>query len=142
MRKFIITESQLKNLIHVLGEEICSMPGPQNPSAKKANKPYSINPEKVKIVRDFLDKNYKKANMVKVGPNGMQKNERIVGLLDTDSGNVLQTMYLDDLKDQLVTNFQNMFTDAIERELFMDKVTDAWYDNTISPLGLLQINHL
>lgn len=143
MKNIILTESQLKMLVEsAINEDVYGEPGPQTPSMKSANKPYSIDPKKVKLVKKFLDDNFKKATMCKVGPNGMQQKVKVVGLLDKDSGNILRNMYLDDLEDQVVTQFQNMFTDKIERQLFMNNVIKYWFDDKISPLGMLPINHL
>ena len=51
MKKFVINEKQEKELIRRLNEETYQMP-----VDKKANKPYCINPDKVLIVKKFLDK--------------------------------------------------------------------------------------
>lgn len=143
MRNIILNEEQLKLLVeNFCNEEIYSEPGPQSPDMKSTNKPYCIDPQKVKIVKKFLDNNFKKATMSKVGPDGMQEKVKVVGLLDKDSGNILRNMYLDDLEDQVVTQFQNMFSDKNERQLFMNKVINYWFDGKISPLGMLPINHL
>jgi hypothetical protein len=124
------------------GKEIYSEPGPQNPGMKSTNKPYCIDPNKVKIVKKFLDNNFERATMTRIGPNGMQEKVKVVGLLDKDSGNILRNMYLDDLEDQVITRFQNMFSDKNERQLFMNKIINYWFDDKISPLGMLPINHL
>jgi hypothetical protein len=143
MKTILLTEKQLKSITQHINEDTCyQMPNPQSPSAKKANFPYSINPEKVKIVQKFLDNNYKKATFCRVGANGMPETIKIVGLLDKSSGNVLQNMRLDDLEDQLITQFQNMFSDKIERQAFLNRVVNDWFDDKITPLGLLSVNHL
>ena len=53
--KLILTEKQSKMLAQILKEENYVQPEPQNPSMKSANKPYCINPDKVLIVKRFLD---------------------------------------------------------------------------------------
>lgn len=143
MKTIFLTEKQLNAISELINENMSyKMPGPQKPNPKKTNFPYSINPEKVKIVQKFLDDNYKKATFCKVGPDGMPMTTKIVGLIDKPSGRVLQNMYLEDLEDQIITQFQNMFSDKIERQLFMNRVINDWFDDKITPLGLLSVNHL
>lgn len=143
MKNIILSESQFRTLVeNSVNEDIYKEPSPQSPQMKSANKPYCISPKNVKIVKKFLDDNYKKGTICSVGPNGMQQKINIVGLLDKESGNILRNMYLEDLEDQLVTEFQNMFLDKTERQLFMNKIVKYWFNDQISPLGMLPINHL
>lgn len=143
MKNIILSESQFRMLVeNSVNEDIYKEPNPQSPQMKSANKPYCINPKNVKIVKKFLDDNYKKGTICRVGPNGMQQKINIVGLLDKETGNILRNMYLEDLEDQLVTEFQNMFLDNTERQLFMNKIIKYWFNDQISPLGMLPINHL
>lgn len=142
MKKIIINESQAHMLFNMLKEETYTEPSPQNPSMKKANKPYSINPERVNIVKRHLENNYQKGSYSTIGPNGMVQTIKIAGIIDKNSGNILKNIYLEDLQDLLVTQFQNMFVDKIERELFMKQVINDWFDDKIGPLGTLSVNHL
>ena len=52
MRKIILTESQSEALAKKLNEEMTVQ---QMPVDKKMNKPYCIDPEKVRVVKKFLD---------------------------------------------------------------------------------------
>lgn len=140
MKTIIINESQAKTLFG-LCEEVYKEPTPQNPSMKKANKPYCIDPEKVKIVKKFLDNGFQRGNYETVGQDGFPKKTRIVAMLGSD-GNVLKNMYVQQLQDLLIDRFQNMFSDHNERELFFKQVIDDWFNNKIGVLGTLSVNHL
>jgi hypothetical protein len=47
-----------------------------------------------------------------------------------------------ELQDLLIDKYKNMFLDTVERELFMKQVVDDWFNNKISPIGLLSVNKL
>lgn len=140
MKTVIINESQAKMLFG-LNEEVYKEPTPQNPSMKKANKPYSINPEKVKIVKKFLDKGFQRGNYETIGADGFPKSTRVVAMLGSD-GNVLKNMYVEQFQDLLVDRFQNMFSDHDERDLFFKQLIDDWFNNKIGVFGTLSVNHL
>lgn len=140
MKTIIINESQAKELFGIF-EEIYQEPHPQQPNMKKANKPYSINPEKVKIVKNYLDSGFKKGTYQIIGPDGFPQNKRIVAMIGND-GSVLKNMYEEQMVDLLVDKFQNMFSDHDERELFFKRVLDDWFNNKIGVLGTLSVNHL
>ena len=137
-KRLVISEEQEKELIRILNEdsEVQKMP-----VDKKVNKPYCIDPDKVLIVKNHLDSRFKKRKMSKLGADGKPTIVKIVGMTD-DFGNILKNMYMDQLKDYLVDNFQKMFLDKNELDLFMDKVMNSWYDDEISVHGLLNVNHL
>jgi len=136
--KIIITEKQSDKLANMLREEVYQMP--QN-IGDHENKPYTINPEKVKIVRNFLDKTFKKGNYDYIGSNGMPERMRIVAMI-SPNGDVLRNMKQEDLLDLLIDKFQNMFLDHTERELFMKQVLKDWFDDKINVFGNLSVNRL
>ena len=129
-RKIIISEDQEKTLIKVL----------KSPNGTKVTK-YTVNPDKVKIVRKFLDKNFKRGQLSKVGDNGLPKMLNIVAMVDAN-GEVLKNMYKDQVKELLIDHFSNMFLNADEREKFMKQVLNDWYDNKIGTFGTLSVNSL
>lgn len=135
-RKLIIAKEQVKYLIDKLLSEEINLPTPS-----EASKPYFISPEKVLIVKRFLDQNFTKGNYEIVGSNGFPQKKKIVGMKSSD-GQVLKNMYLDQLKDLLIDKFQNMFVDEEERSIFMDKVLNDWFDDKIGVFGTLSVNHL
>lgn len=136
MKKFVISEEQEKHLAELLNEETYQMPVPE-----KTNKPYCINPEKVNIVKKFLDGGFKRGNMEIIGDNGLPKQVRIVAMCGSN-GDVLKNMYLDQMKDLMIDKFKNMFSDHVERDLFMNQVLNDWFDNKISVHGMLSVNCL
>lgn len=136
MKKIILTESQSNILADMLNEETYQMP-----VDKKVNKPYCINPEKVLIVKKFLDKTFKRGLFDQVGPNGLPKRIKVVAMLN-DSGTPLKNMYMSQLHDLLIDKFQHMFSDTVERSMFMKRVMDDWFDNKIGVHGLLSVNCL
>lgn len=135
-RKFIISEKQEQELIKRLNEETYQMP-----VDKKMNTPYCINPEKVLIVKKFLDKTFKAHDFEKIGSNGMPIIIKVVSM-NAKNGEPLKYMYKDQLHDLLVDRFQNMFLDKIERDLFMKQVIEDWFNGSIGIFGTLSKNKL
>lgn len=136
MRKFIISETQEKELIKRLNEEVYQMP-----VDKKMNTPYCINPEKVLIVKKFLDKTFTPHDYEKIGNNGLPIKIKVVSM-NASNGEPLKYMYKDQLHDLLIDRFQNMFLDKNERDLFMKQVIEDWINGTIGVFGSLSKNQL
>ena len=136
MKKFVINEKQEKELIKRLNEEIYQMP-----VDKKANKPYCINPDKVLIVKKFLDKTFQPHDYEKIGSNGMPVKMKVVSM-NASNGEPLKYMYKDQLHDLLVDRYQNMFLDKNERDLFVTQVIKDWLNHKIGIFGNLTKNYL
>lgn len=135
-KKFIISEEQEKELIRRINEETYQMP-----VDKKMNKPYCINPEKVLIVKKFLDKTFKVHDFEKIGSNGMPIITKVFSM-NASNGEPLKYMYKDKLQDLLIDRFQNMFLDKTERSLFMNQVIEDWMNGSIGIFGSLSKNRL
>ena len=135
-KKFIISETQEKELIKRLNEEVYQMP-----VDKKMNTPYCINPEKVLIVKKFLDKTFQPHDYEKIGSNGMPVKIKVVSM-NASNGEPLKYMYKEQLHDLLIDRFQNMFLDKNERDLFMKQVIEDWLNGTIGIFGNLSKNKL
>ena len=135
-KKFIISETQEKELIKRLNEEVYQMP-----VDKKMNTPYCINPEKVLIVKKFLDKTFTPHDYEKIGNNGLPVKIKVVSM-NASNGEPLKYMYKDQLHDLLVDRFQKMFLDKNERDLFMKQVIEDWLNGTIGVFGSLSKNKL
>ena len=88
MRRLIITEEQERELAQMLKEEAYQMP-----VDTKTNKPYCINPEKVLIVKKFLDKGFTSHDYQKIGPDGMPMTIKVVSM-NADNGEPLKYLYL------------------------------------------------
>lgn len=136
MKRFIITEEQERFLSNILKEEIQQMP-----VDKKMNKPYCINPEKVLIVKKFLDKGFSAHDYEKIGNNGLPVKIKVVSM-NASNGEPLKYMYQEQLLDLLIDKFQNMFSDITERELFLKQVMNDWLGGKISIFGGLSTNKL
>ena len=134
----IITEEQEKKLIKMLNEETQVQ---QIPVPKSTGKPYSIDPDKVLVVKKFLDNNFKKGNLERIGANGMPEKVRIVSMF-ASNGEPLKSLYEEDLQDLLIDKFKNMFKDTVCRDLFMKQVIKDWFDNKIGVFGNLSVNCL
>lgn len=135
-RKFIINEEQEKELIRRINEETYQMP-----VDKKMNKPYCINPEKVLIVKKFLDRTFKAHDFEKIGSNGMPIITKVFSM-NASNGEPLKYMYKSQLHDLLIDKFQNMFLDKEERSLFMKQVIEDWMNGAIGIFGTLTKNSL
>lgn len=135
-RRFIINEEQEKELIRRINEEVYQMP-----VDKKMNKPYCINPEKVLIVKKFLDKTFKVHDFEKIGSNGMPIITKVFSM-NASNGEPLKYMYKTQLHDLLIDRFQNMFLDKTERSLFLKQVIEDWMNGTIGIFGTLSKNSL
>lgn len=135
-RRFIINEEQEKELIKRINEEAYQMP-----VDKKMNKPYCINPEKVLIVKKFLDKTFKVHDFEKIGSNGMPIITKVFSM-NASNGEPLKYMYKTQLHDLLIDRFQNMFLDKTERSLFLKQVIEDWMNGAIGIFGTLSKNSL
>ena len=111
------------------------------PVSKKANKPFCINPEKVLIVKKFLDKGFKAHDYEKIGNSGMPIKIKIISM-NASNGEPLKYMYKDQLHDLLIDRFQNMFVDAVERSAFLSQVIEDWLTNKIGIFGSLSKNRI
>lgn len=136
--KIIISEQQEKELAKRLNEETYQMPVP-----KKANAPFCINPDNVLIVKNYLDNGFKKGNQEIIGHDGFPKKLRCVGMLASDKVNFLKApIFEEELLSILIEKFKKMFSDQIERELFMKQVMDDWFNDKIGTFGTLSVNCL
>lgn len=127
--KIILTEKQVAKLYKLMLHEEMTMQ-------------YSYSPEKVLIVKKYLDDNFKKGSIEGIGDDGMPKNTCIVAMINPQTGNVAQNMYDYQLLELLIDKFQNMFVDKDERSKFLGQVMRDWYEDKIGLYGSLSVNHL
>ena len=139
MKKIILSESQSIQLAKILNESETQVQ--QMPVDKKMNKPYFVNPDKVKVVKKFLDNGFTAHDFERVGANGFPEKIKII-TMNASNGQPLKPMYKDQVKDLLIDKFQNMFLDKMEREVFLTQVLDDWLNNAISVHGMLTKNML
>ena len=108
MKKIILSESQSIQLAKILNESETQVQ--QMPVDKKMNKPYFVNPDKVKVVKKFLDNGFTAHDFERVGANGFPEKIKII-TMNASNGTPLKPMYKDQVKDLLIDKFQNMFLD-------------------------------
>ena len=87
--------------------------------------------EKVKAVKDYLDKNFSRANATIFGKDGRPQVQEIVAWLDKYKQIVktltdVQLFYI--IQDQ----FKNILPDKQERDKFIIQVLKDWYNHKIS----------
>ena len=123
-KKIILTEAQEQKLLEYLILE----------------NTYPIDPNKVLLVKRYLDKNFKKGNLAEFGANGLPVNTPVVGLLN--NGQVVKNLTAKQLFDILEDEFRGMFSDKIQRSKFLAQVIKDWYANRISKEGLLSTTHI
>jgi DNA mismatch repair ATPase MutS len=128
--KVILTEKQAKKLVQLMNED------------RAVCKQYTYSPEKVLIVKRYLDDNFKKGSIEGIGDDGMPTNTCIVALMNKQTGNVARNMYDYQLHRFLIDKFQDMFTNDDERSKFLGQVMRDWYEDKIGLYGSLSVNHL
>jgi hypothetical protein len=108
-------------------------------------KGYSYSPEKVLIVKGYLDDNFShdpEDNLEGIGADGYVTNTPIVFMKNTFTGKKIKPMYDYQLLELLCNKFSNMFTDNDEKKAFLGQVMKDWYNNKIGLYGSLSVNHL
>lgn len=122
-KKIIITEKQEQQLLeHLIVEQ-----------------EFPIEPQKVLLVKAYLDKHFKRGKLSEFGSNGLPVNTPVVGLLN--NGEVVKNLTARQLFDVLEDEFRGMFSNKIQRSKFLAKVIQDWYANKISKEGLLSSTH-
>lgn len=123
VKKIKITEKQEQQLLeHLLFEQ-----------------QFPIDPQKVLIVKKYLDNNFKRGNIAEFGNNGLPINNPVVGLLN--NGEVVKNLTARQLFDILEDEFRGMFSNKLQRSKFLAKVIQDWYANKITKDGLLSVTH-
>lgn len=103
------------------------------------NTQYTVDTDKVLLIKKFLDKNFKRASMSEMGNDGSPKATPIVGLIDSE-GNVVKNMNDKQLFDFIQDKFSNIYENNIQRDKFIAQIIKDWYYKKISKEGLLSIN--
>lgn len=122
-KKIKITESQEQQLLEFLILE----------------QRYPIDTNKVLLVKNYLDKNFKRGNISEFSDNGLPTNTPVVGLLN--NGDVVKNLNAHQLFDILEDEFRGLFSDKIQRSKFLVQVIKDWFAKKISKEGLLSTNY-
>lgn len=125
VKRIYITESQYNELKNRISEDI--------------NGKYFIDPEKVLIVKKYLDKNFTKGVIPCMGSDGYPTALPIVGLKGVD-GAVMKNMTDKQLFFMLQNHFYKMFADPDERDRFLKQIIKDWYYDRISKEGMPSVN--
>ena len=121
--KLIINEKQEQFLIGMMLNE---------------EKVYPVEPEKVLVVKKYLDKNFIRGNYSNINANGDIENAPNAGMKNQMTGKVEINMYKSQVFDKVEAEFKNIYDDKVRRTKFLKTVLDYWFKNKISANGLLQ----
>lgn len=122
-RKIYITESQYNRIISE-GIEVAK---------------YSVEPDKVKVVKEFLDNNFIKGGIAAIGEDGYPSTTPIVALKGTD-GKPARNMSDKQAFELLKDKFGKIYSDKIQANKFLAQILKDWYYDRISEQGLLSVN--
>lgn len=129
-KKIILREEQAISLMNILAKNTGT---------------YSYSPEKVLIVKKYLDDNFShdpEDFKETIGADGYMTRIPITFMKSTISGKKIRPMYDEDLLELLCNRFSNMFTVEDEKTKFLGQVMRDWYNNKIGLYGSLSVNHL
>lgn len=134
MRRIVITEEQAHALSNIIG-------GNKPSELPEKAGPYVVNPEKVLLVKKYLDSTFKKGQIENIGADGFPAKVRIAGMMSSN-GDILMNIGETQLEDLLIEKFKNMFIDKMERQKFIHQVMDDWFNDKIGMFGNLSVNLL
>lgn len=87
--------------------------------------------EKVKSIKDYLDKHFARANATTFGEDGMPTIQKVVAWLD-DYKQVVKTLTDVQLFYIIQDKFKKILPDKNERDKFIIQVIKDWYNHKIS----------
>ena len=100
-------------------------------------KTYPVEPEKVLVVKKYLDKNFVRGCYSTSTPNGDIVNAPIAGVKNKDTGKIEVNIYKSQVFDKIEANFKNIYEDKIKRTKFLKIVLEYWFADGISVHGQL-----
>lgn len=100
---------------------------------------YIVEPEKVLLVKKFLDSNFKKDTIETFDDGGFPNQTPIVGLIDSNNI-VVKNMSDNQLFDYLIDEFQNLYNED-KLNPFIKLVIKDWYNNKINDNGTLSTSY-
>ena len=124
-RTIIISEKMEKALINRMIEESVYYP----------------DPEKVIILKAFLDKNFTKENVPDVNGNGLPSST-MVASMKNQNGVAIETMKPIDLFYFMQERFKNIEPNENDRDRLLRQVLKDWFGNKISKEGGLSVNYV
>lgn len=107
--------------------------------SKILNENFTPTTSMVLMVKEFLDKSFKKQLQDDIDNDGYPKKTGMVVMLSSE-GNPLRSMSMRELLLMLDDKFNNLVkSDEIRRNMFKQIIVD-WFNNKISKEGLLSVN--
>ena len=128
-----LKENNMKKKIFVTEEQMKYIKGNVNEGK------FPVDPNKVLVVKQFLDDNFQKGGIATIGEDGYPKTISIVALKGTD-GNPLKNMDDKQLFYMLQDKFQHIFDEAEKRDKLLKQIIKDWYKGKISKNGMLTFN--
>lgn len=121
--KIIINERQEQLLIGMLLNE---------------EKTYPVEPEKVLVVKKYLDSHYVKGTFSDFDANGDVVNSPIAGVKNPETGKIEGNIYKNQVFDKVESEFKNIYDDKVRRTKFLKTVIEYWFKDKISAYGQLK----
>lgn len=100
---------------------------------------WNVDPNKVLVVKKFLDDGFVRGSMQTIGSDGYPKTPAVIGMKLND-GSVGKNMTPQQLLDLLLDRFQKIYGDRDRRRAFLIQVIKDWYFKKITDNGLLSVN--
>ena len=94
--------------------------------------------DKVKVVKDYLDKHFSRANTTIMGKDGTPETQQVVAWLD-DYKQVVKTLTDVQLFYVIQDKFKNILPGSDERDKFLKQVIKDWYNHKISKNNSLSV---
>ena len=95
---------------------------------------------KVLLIKNYLDRNFKRDYILDMDENGYPINKGVVNMVS--NGVVIQQMQGDEILTLLDDKFHNIIKDKKDRRTFLKQVLSDWFQNKISREGLLTVNKI
>lgn len=89
---------------------------------------------KVKIIKDYLDKNYIKADIDSMNDKGDLEKQNLVIMIDSNKQPTEHRLTLEQLYYKLQYKFQKIISDKEERNKFIWNALNDWYFNRITKM--------
>lgn len=139
-KNIYITESQFMRIKDSMKKNIYLTESQLNYIKDKINEEkYFVDPDKVKIVKKFLDDNFVKGGLSQIGEDGYPTTIPIVALKGTD-GVPVRNMTDKQLYAMLLDKFKSIYSNKEQVKKFLKQMVKKWYYDNISKEGLLDIN--
>lgn len=101
---------------------------------------FSPSTEKVLLVKDYLDKNFKPVLIDDIDENGYPTKDKMVNMLS--SGQPIKTMSIGEFLIMLDDKFHKIITDDDDRKKFLKQVIKDWYTGKLGKNGVLSVNFI